>query len=86
LILQSAADGFNLAVFDLPTREIMKEGYLLHKWDEKYLARHRRKIDGKVRDDRYRKARYRVPKLPKNWQAPPQPRGMGYIRLSGAAW
>ncbi len=43
------------------------EGNLLECWDSKYLERRRREIDRKVRDDKYRKSRYRDPKLPRNW-------------------
>lgn len=43
------------------------EGNLMERWDNKYLARRRREIDRKVRDDSCRKSRYRDPKLPKNW-------------------
>ncbi|NQX90397.1 MAG: hypothetical protein HRT77_17285 [Halioglobus sp.] len=43
------------------------ENSLLQRWDRKYLARRRRDIDRRVRDDRYRKMRYRDPRLPKRW-------------------
>lgn len=37
------------------------------RWDRKYLEKHRRKIDRKIRDEKLRKSRVRDPRLPKNW-------------------
>jgi hypothetical protein len=37
------------------------------KWDRKYLAKRASDIDRQVELEKYRKSRYRDPRLPKNW-------------------
>jgi hypothetical protein len=43
------------------------EGGLRDKWDKKFLEKRGIEIDRKLRDEKYRKSRYRDPKLPKKW-------------------
>ena len=39
----------------------------LDRWDKKYLEKHRREIDLKERNDKYRRMRHKDSRLPKNW-------------------
>jgi hypothetical protein len=40
---------------------------LRERWNRKFVEQKRRQVDRKVRDEKYRKSRYRDPRLPKNW-------------------
>lgn len=42
-------------------------GGAVYKWDEKHLAERRAKIDSAQEVEKYRRSRYRDPRLPKNW-------------------
>jgi hypothetical protein len=37
------------------------------KRNKKYVEQKRAEVDRKIRDEKYRKSRYRDPRLPKNW-------------------
>jgi hypothetical protein len=43
------------------------EGSLVQKWNRRFLAKRKSEVDRKMRDEKYRKSRYRDPRLPKNW-------------------